>query len=188
MVTTQLDGIDALQGTTSITGHHYGLYAGEHRRDHSAICIETWNTPILQDIRGKWRRRWRLKLVIGGLRNPANHVRIDPDDPDKPQLDYDGPSERVHQALAGVRPRLDKLLAPVPLESMRVSGLTPTESHSLGTACMGNDPAHSVVDRHLRHHRVRNLLVLGGSAFPTFPPANPTLTISALSLWAARAL
>lgn len=188
MVTVQLDGLDALQGTTSITGQHYGLYAGAHRRTESAICVETWNSPILQDVRGKWRRRWRLKLVIAGLRNPENRVVIDPDDPDKPLIVYDGPSDRVHRALAGVRPRLEALLDPVPMESLRVSGLTATESHSLGSACMGDDPATSVVDRHLVHHRVRNLLVLGGSAFPTFAPANPTLTISALSMWAARAL
>jgi choline dehydrogenase-like flavoprotein len=50
---------------------------------------------------------------------------------------------------------------------------------------MGDDPETSVVDRHLIHHQVRNLLVLGGSAFPTSSPANPTLTLSALSLWAA---
>jgi choline dehydrogenase-like flavoprotein len=51
---------------------------------------------------------------------------------------------------------------------------------------MGRDSETSVVDRDLIHHRVRNLLVLGGSAFPTAAPANPTLTISALSLRAAR--
>jgi choline dehydrogenase-like flavoprotein len=50
---------------------------------------------------------------------------------------------------------------------------------------MGDDPATSVVDRYLIHHEFRNLLVLGSSAYPTASPAYPTLTVSALSLWAA---
>jgi choline dehydrogenase-like flavoprotein len=53
---------------------------------------------------------------------------------------------------------------------------------------MGTDPNNSVVDRQLLHHRIRNLAVLGGGAFPTCPAANPTLTLSALSLWAAERL
>ncbi|MCP4005679.1 MAG: GMC family oxidoreductase [bacterium] len=60
-----------------------------------------------------------------------------------------------------------------------------SEAHALGTVAMADDPAIGVADRHLIHHEVRNLLVLGGSAFPSSSPANPTLTISALSLWAA---
>jgi choline dehydrogenase-like flavoprotein len=35
------------------------------------------------------------------------------------------------------------------------------------------------------HHKYRNLLVLGASAFPTASPAYPTVTVSALALWAA---
>jgi choline dehydrogenase-like flavoprotein len=50
---------------------------------------------------------------------------------------------------------------------------------------MGDDPADSVIDRNMVHHRVRNLLVMGSGAFPTGAPANPTLTISALALRAA---
>jgi choline dehydrogenase-like flavoprotein len=53
---------------------------------------------------------------------------------------------------------------------------------------MGDDPATSVIDRHLIHHTVRNLVVLGSGAFPTGSPANPTLTLAALSLWAAEHL
>jgi choline dehydrogenase-like flavoprotein len=53
---------------------------------------------------------------------------------------------------------------------------------------MGEDVATSVVDRNLVHHRVRNLIVLGGSVFPTIAPTHPTLTICALSMWAADRL
>ena len=47
----------------------------------------------------------------------------------------------------------------------------------------GSNPI--IVDRNLVHHEIRNLLVLGAGAFPTATPILPTLTISALSLWAA---
>jgi choline dehydrogenase-like flavoprotein len=53
---------------------------------------------------------------------------------------------------------------------------------------MGSDPASSVVDKYLVHHHIRNLVVLGSSVFPTSSPANPTLTLSALSLWSATYL
>ena len=36
------------------------------------------------------------------------------------------------------------------------------------------------------HHRVRNLMVVGSSVFPTCPNANPSLTVAALSLRAAQ--
>jgi choline dehydrogenase-like flavoprotein len=86
---------------------------------------------------------------------------------------------------------LDTNIAPVlgalPIERYRIvqPDAPSSECHNLGTTPMGNDPASSVVDRDLIHHRVRNLVVLGGSVFPTISPANPTLTICALSLRAA---
>jgi choline dehydrogenase-like flavoprotein len=46
---------------------------------------------------------------------------------------------------------------------------------------MGDDPTTSIVDKYLIHHQVRNLMVLGSSVFPTCAPANPILTISALT-------
>jgi len=62
----------------------------------------------------------------------------------------------------------------------------PTESHIQGTVVMSNDPRNGVVDKNLVHHKYRNLIVAGGSAFPTSSPANPALTICALSLMSAE--
>ena len=54
------------------------------------------------------------------------------------------------------------------MERIQVPGrLNQTESHILCTTVMGVDPHDSIVDAGLIHHTARNLLVLGGSVFPT---------------------
>jgi choline dehydrogenase-like flavoprotein len=188
LVSVQLDGLNAFQGTTSITGHGYHLYAGAHRRERAAALIETWNVPYVQDVRGRWRQRLRLKVIFEDLPQPGNQVTVDPDDPNKPRVAYHGPSAYLERTRGMVKSLLRPFLEPLPVRRYRVFQLVGTESHILSTTPMGDDPEDSVVDRHLRHHHVRNLLVLGGGVFPSVAPANPTLTLSALSLWAARAL
>lgn len=54
--------------------------------------------------------------------------------------------------------------------------------HHIGTARMGTDPAHSVVDADCRVHGVSNLSIASSAVFPTSSQANPTLTVVALSL------
>jgi choline dehydrogenase-like flavoprotein len=54
--------------------------------------------------------------------------------------------------------------------------------HLLGTARMGEDPEHSVVDRWGRAHDVPNLYVIDGSVFVTSGPQPPTATIAANAL------
>jgi choline dehydrogenase-like flavoprotein len=80
---------------------------------------------------------------------------------------------------------IDVLAKALPIESIETVSEGDTAAHIQGTVVMGDDAATSIVDRHLIHHRVRNLIVLGASAFPTASPAYPTLTVSALSLWSA---
>ena len=58
--------------------------------------------------------------------------------------------------------------------------------HILGTARMGTDPATSVVGPDCRTHDVPNLWVCDGSVWPTVGAVNPSLTIEALALRAAR--
>lgn len=60
-----------------------------------------------------------------------------------------------------------------------------TTSHQCGTARMGDDPARSVVDTHLRSHQVENLWVTDASVLPTSAAVNPALTVAALVLRAA---
>jgi choline dehydrogenase-like flavoprotein len=58
--------------------------------------------------------------------------------------------------------------------------------HIMGTCRMGSDPTESVVDAQLRSHDHPNLFIVGASVFPTVGSPNPTLTVAALALRAAR--
>ena len=59
-------------------------------------------------------------------------------------------------------------------------------SHETGTVRMGNDRRKSVLNGYCQSHDVNNLFVVDGSCFTTFPEKNPTLTIMALAVRAAR--
>jgi gluconate 2-dehydrogenase alpha chain len=61
-------------------------------------------------------------------------------------------------------------------------------THNTGGAIMGVNPRESVVNRYLQHWDAHNLFVTGASAFAHNPGYNPTDTVGALALWAARAI
>ncbi|MDP9115588.1 MAG: GMC family oxidoreductase, partial [Acidobacteriota bacterium] len=61
-------------------------------------------------------------------------------------------------------------------------------THIQGGAIMGASPETSVVNPHLQHWNVPNLWVIGASAFPQNASHNPTLTVLALTYWAADAM
>lgn len=54
--------------------------------------------------------------------------------------------------------------------------------HHIGTARMGNNTKESVVDANCKVHHVDNLFIASSAVFPTSSQANPTLTITAMSL------
>jgi glucose dehydrogenase len=58
--------------------------------------------------------------------------------------------------------------------------------HIMGTCRMGKDPAHSVVDPRCRTHDHKNMFIAGAAVFPTAGSPNPTLTLAALALRAAK--
>ena len=60
--------------------------------------------------------------------------------------------------------------------------------HPLGTARAAADPAHGVVDEHLRLHELDNVYVADGSVVPSALGVNPQITIMALAVRLARHL
>ena len=184
-VTVDLGGLDNFQGSTSLTGHGYMLYDGAHRARHAACLMETSNQPKLRMERARWRQRLEIKFLFEDLPDPENRVTAEDPRPHLPTARWARHSAYAQRGIDALDAALSSLLAPLPVERVVRRIAHPTEGHILGTTVMGGDPRESIVDRNLVHHRLRNLLVLGGSTFPTSSPANPTLTIAALSLWAA---
>jgi choline dehydrogenase-like flavoprotein len=66
--------------------------------------------------------------------------------------------------------------------------LTMDLAHPAGSTRMGTIASNSVVDRHLRVHRIENLSIASASVFPSSGSANPTLTIMHLAMRAADAV
>jgi choline dehydrogenase-like flavoprotein len=190
-VDVDLNGVDNFGSSSVISALTYLFYDGEHRRDRAACLIENWSKPdMIRPEIGKWRQLVRYRLIFEDLPDNENCVKIDPAAPARPIAYHKAVSAYASRSIDALESLLPaKFLRALPVERMEYNRrITPTESHIMGTTVMGNDPADSVLDRYLIHHRFRNLLVLGAGAFPTCSPANPTLTISALSLWAASHL
>jgi choline dehydrogenase-like flavoprotein len=66
--------------------------------------------------------------------------------------------------------------------------LTMDLAHPAGSTRMGTALSNSVVDPHLRVHRIENLSIASASVFPSSGSANPTLTIMHLAMRAADAV
>jgi choline dehydrogenase-like flavoprotein len=190
-VCLDLKGVKAYNGSTTISGNGYLFYEGEHRRDHAACLIETWNAPFaygrnaFRSERDRWTERMFMRFMFDDLPRDDNTVTVNAENPQLAETRFNGYSDYALRGAALIPKMVETLAQALPIEGI-VSVLTgATTAHIQGTAVMGDDPASSIVDRHLIHHQYRNLLVLGASAFPTAAPAYPSVTVSALSLWAA---
>jgi choline dehydrogenase-like flavoprotein len=177
--------IPNLHGGTSITGHGYHFYAGDHRSDSGAVLMENWNSPTrIRLTPGRWTERLYVKLIAADLPRFENHVSIEEDEP---ALHWSGFHPYAIRGLDRARNKMAEAI-PTEIESIEFSESPPTEDHIQGTTRMGHSADEGVVDASLRTFECRNVLALGAGAFPSCSPANPTLTLSALSVHAARSL
>ena len=189
-----LRGVKCYNGSTLVSGLGYLFYEGEHRRDHAACLIETTNSPFvivqgaLRAERGRWTERMLLKFLFDDVPREDNYVTVNAANPRMAETRFVGYSDYAIRGADQVPRMIDKLAEALPIERVESIFRGSSNAHIEGTVVMGNDPATSIVDKHLVHHQVRNLLVLGSSAFVTASPSHPTITLSAMSLWAADAL
>lgn len=100
------------------------------------------------------------------------------------RVSYPPDSDYAMRGLQAVLEGLEERLRPL---GARIVGrrLGGRGGHMLGTCFMGPE---GVVDENLRHHKVENLHVAGGSAFPTHSALHPTATIAALAVRLGRHL
>lgn len=181
-----LDGIPNLGGSTWVTANGYMLYDGDHRKEYAACLMESNNSPEWMRVEsGKWRNLISFRMVFEDLPLNQNYVTTTPDNLFKATTHFKEVSSYTLKGVENMKKKLPKILSCLPVESIEYKSPFGTESHILGTTRMSSNAAEGVVDKHLIHHQYRNLFVLGSGSFTTYSPANPTLTLSALSLHAA---
>lgn len=139
-------------------------------------------SPIPKPIAG-WiaRRSVDFYAMSEDLPNPESRVSVRDG---RIVLDWKRSNWHAHELLvAKLKQILRKAGFPIVL-SKAFDRRTP--SHQCGTARMGDDPRTSVVDPFLRSHDHKNLFITDASALPSSSAVNPSLTVAALALRAAR--
>lgn len=182
-----LDGLDNFNGSTVTTGINYSLNDGNFRKERAACLIQfdnRWTYGMRKEF-GRWRETLPLNIVAEDLRQDSNFVSIDPHS-GKATTTHDSASAYGHKGIEHAFKELPNILSPLPVEKIINRGEKESEAHVQGTLHMGPKDNDAVIDSNQVHHQYRNLIVVGSSVFTTCSTANPSLTVSALSLRAAR--
>lgn len=187
MCEIDLDSFDKTGGSTNVNGIGYMLATESIRKQYAGAVIESY-TPRdkIRMEKNKYLQRAHLMLAFEDLPQMENYVTTT-DDPQIPKVVFRGPSSYTQEGIENLRNNLKTIFSDLPIERYTLE-LGPGGAHMYGGVIMGTNDKNGIIDKHLRHHTIRNLVVTGGSAFPTTGLVNPTLTIAALSLYAADSL
>lgn len=184
----EFSGSDASRGFVRGATWGLGSSAGPMRVLLSPDGSGVWGAAHHEHVRRRLGRIAQWAILCEDLPEEHNRVVLDLEVRDRAGL----PAPRVEYRLSDNSRRMTAWMLERATESMRAAGAVSVErsefvpnGHLMGTACMGDDPATSVVDRWGMSHDVPNLGIVDGSVFVTAGSANPTSTIAALALRAA---
>jgi choline dehydrogenase-like flavoprotein len=183
-VVVHLKDLKNVGGSTWVNANGYMLYDGGHRKKYAACLIESNNAPYVRLESGKWRNLATFRMIFEDLPQSKNFVAVG-EDKLKPEAHFNGVSDYTLRGVERMKENLLKVFSCLPVEEIKYMDPFKSEAHIMGTTRMSQNPSDGVVDKHLIHHKYRNVFVLGSGSFTTFTPNNPTLTLSALSLYAA---
>lgn len=188
MCEVDLDAFNKIGGSTNTTGIGYMLATDSIRKQHAGALLESFTTiDKIRMERGKYLQRARFSFQFEDLPQMKNYITTT-DNPQVPKIVYQNHSAYTQKAVENLRNNIETLFSDLPIEQVTLGELKRGGGHIYGGVMMGSNDQDGVIDKHLRHHNIRNLVVTGSSSFPSTGLVNPTLTIAALSLYAADSL
>lgn len=159
---------------------------------HHAYFLKGFGREFKKGVRELYPALFQMGAFGKVMANPDNRVTVDPNQPDA----YGIPIPVIHFRFGENEIAMCKDMIATAHEILheakcrKIINTNPNPgglaSHEVGTVRMGHDPKTSVLDSNNRAHDVKNLFVVDGSCFVTFPEKNPTLTIMALAVRASR--
>lgn len=180
-----LDGMSNAGGSTWVNANGYMLYDGAHRKDFAACLMEVSNAPYYIRLeRGKYLNIASIRLLFEDIPLEKNYINKTSNKL-VPDVHHVERSAYTLKGIDNMKQKMPEILSCLPVEKLEYLPPFPNEGHILGGTRMSSHPSLGVVDKHMVHHKYRNLFVLGAGAFTTYSASNPTLTLSAMSLFAA---
>ena len=173
-------------------GYHYQLQLYTYMYPHHAKRLHGFGKAFKREVRSLQLGMASLDGYGKVLARPENRVTVDQHHLDAygipiPVVHFRfGENDRILWKEMGEKAQEILHAARSQFMFSSTPELTGFASHETGTARMGKAPRNSVLNSFCQAHDVKNLFVVDGSCFTTFPEKNPTHTIMALAVRTAR--
>lgn len=153
--------------------------------------VPQWGTEYVSWIHENANSVQSISSQIDTLPYEGNFVDLDPDVVDEDGIPVVRMTYSIHDneknAWDYIGGKLEEILTHLGATETWRAALRPAPHsiHKIGGARAGDDPAASVLNKHLLTHEIPNLAVLGGAAYASQSIYDPTLTMQAWAWLAA---